>query len=133
MERRKWGSSENWVSALNKFPIHIKGKEPDRVYTISATEADRLGYYPDSRGHRDDRVKLPNHPTHPSRGIFVGNQFQLPDRGMEDPNYSIYGLVDNGDGYAIPTYQGTYVIPEITVTPNQDYYFNSYDNIKLVK
>ena len=44
--------------------------EPSHHYdfTIPEEEANRLGYYPDERGHRDDRVKKPSHPTHPSRG-----------------------------------------------------------------
>lgn len=44
--------------------------EPSHHYdfTIPEEEANRLGYYPDERGHRDDRVKKPAHPTHPSRG-----------------------------------------------------------------
>ena len=48
--------------------------EPKHHYqfTISEEEANRLGYYPDARGHRDDRVKLESHPSHPSRGKWNG-------------------------------------------------------------
>lgn len=37
-------------------------------FTQSEEWANAHGYYPDERGHRDDRVKKPAHPTHPSRG-----------------------------------------------------------------
>lgn len=100
--------------------------------TISEEEANRLGYYPDERGHRDDRVKKVAHPTHPSRGNWKSfNQFDLTDFGMETPNYTLFGVNDGGqDPQAILTYKKGVVIPEITVTPKGNYYFNSYDNIK---
>jgi len=44
--------------------------EPLRDYAYSDEWADAHGYFPDARGHRDDRVKKPAHPTHPSRGTF---------------------------------------------------------------
>lgn len=100
--------------------------------TISEEEANRLGYYPDERGHRDDRVKKVAHPTHPSRGNWKSfNQFDLTDFGMETPNYTLFGVNDGGqDPQAVLTYKKGVVIPEITVTPKGNYYFNSYDNIK---
>lgn len=60
--------------------------EPSHHYdfTIPEEEANRLGYYPDERGHRDDRVKKP---THPSRGKWNSfTEFELTDKGMENPN-----------------------------------------------
>lgn len=100
------------------------------LFTIPEEQADSLGYLPDSRGHRDDRVKLPAHPSHPSRGTWNGNEFQLTDLGMQSPNYTLFGLNDGGqDPQAVLTYKGGAVIPEITVTPNGNYVENPYDNI----
>lgn len=44
--------------------------EPKHHYDFTQSEewANAHGYYPDKRGHRDDRVKKPTHPSHPSRG-----------------------------------------------------------------
>ena len=102
-------------------------------FTISEKEADKLGYYPDERGHRDDRVKKPTHPTHPSRGKWKSfEEFELTDRGMENPNYTLFGLNDGGqDPQAVMTYNGGIVLPEITVTPKGSYIMNPYDNIKI--
>ena len=109
--------------------------EPSHHYdfTISEEEADRLGYYPDERGHRDDRVKKPSHPTHPSRGKWNSfEEFELTDKGMNDPNYTLFGLNDGGqDPQAVMTYKGGIVLPEITVTPEKKYIYNSYDNINI--
>lgn len=109
--------------------------EPSHHYdlTISKEEADRLGYYPDERGHRDDKVKKPSHPTHPSRGKWNSfEEFELTDKGMDDPNYTLFGLNDGGqDPQAVMTYKGGIVLPEITVTPEKKYIYNSYDNINI--
>ncbi len=114
------------------------GRNPhnDRKYTISEEQADKLGYYPDPNNnyHRDDRVKLKDHPTHPSRGQFItlpdGRKvYRLSERGMQDPNYSMWGARDNGDGDATLMYDNTFVLPEITVTPKNNYIDNTYDNI----
>ena len=102
-------------------------------FTISEEEANKLGYYPDERGHRDDRVKKPAHPTHTSRGKWNSfEEFRLTDKGMENPNYTLFGLVDGGqDPQAVMTYKGGVVLPEITVTPKESYIMNPYDNIKI--
>ncbi len=101
-------------------------------FTISEEEANRLGYFPDKRGHRDDRVKKESHPSHPSRGTWSGDYFSLTDKGMEDPNYTLFGLNDGGqDPQAILRYKDSYVLPEMTITPKDSYIYNSYDNIKL--
>lgn len=102
-------------------------------FTISEEEANRLGYYPDKRGHRDDRVKKPTHPTHTSRGKWNSfEEFELTDKGMENPNYTLFGLNDGGqDPQAIMTYKGGIVLPEITITPKESYIMNPYDNIKI--
>ena len=109
--------------------------EPSHHYdfTISEEEANRLGYYPDKRGHRDDRVKKPTHPTHPSRGKWNSlEEFELTDKGMENPNYTLFGLNDGGqDPQAVMTYKGGVVLPEITVTPKKKYIYNPYDNINI--
>ena len=84
-------------------------------FTISEEEANRLGYFPDKRGHRDDRVKKESHPSHPSRGTWSGDYFSLTDKGMEDPNYTLFGLNDGGqDPQAILRYKDSYVLPEIS-------------------
>ena len=129
-------SSGSLVDAIYK---NFKGEEylgkPSHNYdfTISEEEANRLGYYPDERGHRDDRVKKPTHPTHPSRGKWNSfEEFELTDRGMENPNYTLFGLNDGGqDPQAVMTYRGGVVLPEITVTPKKNYIHNPYDNINI--
>lgn len=88
---------------------------------------------PNARGHYDDSVKLPNHPSSPQRGVFNGQYFDLTDKGMEDPNYSLFGLIDNGDGDVTMKYNGTIVMPELTVTPNDNYYDDTYNNIRIRK
>ena len=108
--------------------------EPEHHYDFTESEewANAHGYYPDARGHRDDRVKKPTHPSHPSRGRWDGDKFVLTDFGMQNPNYTIFGLTDGGqDPQAILTYNGGVVLPEVTVTPQSNYIFNPYDNIKL--
>ena len=107
--------------------------EPSHHYdfTISEEEANRLGYYPDKRGHRDDRVKKFTHPTHPSRGKWNSlEEFELTDKGMENPNYTLFGLNDGGqDPQAVMTYKGGVVLPEITVTPKKKYVYLSLIHI----
>lgn len=84
-------------------------------------------------GHYDDAVKLEGHPTHPSRGRWIGrNIFDLTDKGFQDPNYIFFGVLDGDqDPQATLTYKGGVVLPEITVTPKKKYFYNSYDNIKI--
>ena len=101
---------------------------------LSEEELDKLVGKKDDRGHRLDIVKSELHPTHPSRGIFNedGNIFRLTDKGMEDPNYTMFGAVDNDqDPQVVLSYQNGIVLPEWTVTPNGNYVNNSYDNIRL--
>ena len=90
---------------------------------------------PDSRGHYSDKVKLSNHPTHPSRGRFnkSGTKFYLTDFGMQNPNLTLFGTADgNQDGQTTMIYKGGVVLPEITVTPKQGKYIdNTYDQIKI--
>ena len=90
---------------------------------------------PDSRGHYLDKVKLSNHPTHPSRGRFnkSGTKFYLTDFGMQNPNLTLFGTADgNQDGQTTMIYKGGVVLPEITVTPKQGGYVdNTYDQIKI--
>lgn len=108
--------------------------EPEHHYDFTQSEewANAHGYYPDKRGHRDDRVKKPAHPSHPSRGTWKENNFILTNKGLADPNYIFFGLNDGGqDPQAILKYKNTYVIPEFTVTPKGNYINNSYDNIRL--
>ena len=108
--------------------------EPEHHYDFTQSEewANAHGYYPDKRGHRDDRVKKPTHPSHPSRGTWEENNFILTNKGLADPNYIFFGLNDGGqDPQAILKYKDTYVLPEFTVTPKGNYINNSYDNIRL--
>lgn len=90
---------------------------------------------PDSRRHYDDKVKLSNHPTHPSRGRFnkSGTKFYLTDFGMQNPNLTLFGTADgNQDSQTTMIYKGGVVLPEITVTPKQGRYIdNTYDQIKI--
>lgn len=90
---------------------------------------------PDSRGHYLDKVKLSNHPTHPSRGKFnkSGTKFYLTDFGMQNPNLTLFGTADgNQDGQTTMIYKGGVVLPEITVTPKQGRYVdNTYDQVKI--
>ena len=120
--------------------IYLSGQEQPQEaspkhnydFTISEEEADKLGYFKDSRGHRDDRVKKVAHPSHPSRGRWDGNKFNLSTFGFKTPNYTLFGLVDGDqDPQAVLTYNGSIVLPEITVTPKETYILNPYDNIKF--
>lgn len=108
---------------------------PEHNYDFTQSEEwiRRHGYTRDSRGHLDDRVKKPSHPTHPSRGTFrSNNEFELSDRGIGNSNYTLFGLVDNNqDPQATMTYRGSTVLPEMTVTPDKTYIHNSYDNIDI--
>jgi hypothetical protein len=65
-------------------PIEEHLGEPSHHYDFTQSEewANAHGYYPDARGHRDDRVKKIAHPSHPSRGIWDGDKFILTDVGM---------------------------------------------------
>lgn len=94
-----------------------------------------LGYYRDEvSGHRDDAVKLSDHPSHGSRGTFKDidgyHIFDLTDKGANDVNYTISGLIDNGDDHVIPIYNGSYMLPEVTVTPDGNYVHDTYNNLK---
>lgn len=103
-------------------------------FAQSSEWADAHGYYPDVRGHRDDRVKKSTHPSHPSRGTFYddGRRFELSDKGIQNVNHTLFGLNDGGqDPQAVLTHKGAIVLPEITVTPNGNYIHNTYDNIKM--
>lgn len=90
---------------------------------------------PDSRRHYSDKVKLSNHPTHPSRGRFnkSGTKFYLTDFGMQNPNLTLFGTADgNQDGQTTIIYKSGVVLPEITVTPKQGRYVdNTYDQVKI--
>lgn len=138
---QRWKNGENPYSAGRIIDAIYKNNpkeeflgEPSHNYDFTQSEewANARGYYPDERGHRDDRVKKPAHPSHPSRGTWDGDKFVLTDKGMQDPNYTLFGLNDGGqDPQAILTHKGSTVLPEITVTPKGNYIYNSYDNIKL--
>lgn len=110
--------------------------EPSHHYDFTQSEewANSHGYYQDERGHRDDRVKKPAHPTHPSRGKWKSQyQFDLSEKGIENPNYTMFGVVDGQqDPQATLTYNGSIVLPEITVTPSGNYIYNPYDNINIL-
>ncbi len=129
------GTVEDYIDAIySNNPKEEFLGEPKHHYDFTQSEewANAHGYYPDKRGHRDDRVKKPTHPSHPSRGTWEGNNFILTNKGLADPNYIFFGLNDGGqDPQAILKYKDTYVIPEITVTPKGKYINNSYDNIRI--
>lgn len=142
---RKWKHQEggslysagNMVDAIyanNPKSIYLGMPEHKYDFTQSEEWANAHGYFPDERGHRDDRVKKESHPTHPSRGSWKGiNQFHLTDKGMENVNHILFGMVDGGqDPQATLYYKNSIVLPEITVTPKENYYHNTYDNVKLV-
>lgn len=100
-------------------------------FTYSEEWANKHGYYPDSRGHRDDRVKLKAHPTHPSKGTWNGDIFDLSEEGIKDVNYIFKGMNDgNQDPQAILTYKGGVILPEITITPKGNYIQDNYDNLR---
>lgn len=129
-------SAGKMVNTLYESAAEVESLgEPEHHYDFTQSEewANAHGYYPDERGHRDDRVKKPAHPTHPSKGKWNGlNEFQLTDLGMEDPNYIMFGMADGDqDPQAILTYKGAIVLPEITVTPKGNYIHNSYDNLNI--
>ena len=124
-----------WVNTIyQNNPKEDYLGEPTHRYDFTQSEewANAHGYYPDERGHRDDRVKKPAHPSHPNRGKWDKDKFILSELGMQNPNYTLFGLNDGGqDSQASLIYKGGNVIPETTVTPNGNYIFNPYDNIKI--
>lgn len=129
-------SAESLVNAIYDSSVREEflGK-PSHNYDFTQSEewADSHGYLPDSRGHRDDRVKKSTHPTHPSRGNWVGNVFNLTNKGIEDPNYILFGMNDGGqDPQAIMSYEEGIVLPETTITPESSYINNSYDNTHII-
>ena len=129
-------SAGELVKSIEEFTNHEEYLGPpshNYDFTLSEEWADKHGYYPDERGHRDDIVKKEAHPTHPSKGKWKSQyQFDLTDKGIEDPNFILYGLNDGGqDPQATMTYRGGIVLPELTVTPKGNYIYNSYDNIKV--
>lgn len=103
-------------------------------FTQSEQWANARGYFPDERGHRDDRVKKETHPSHPIRGSWnkSGTRFYLSEKGMQDPNHTLFGLSDGGqDPQATLYYKDSIVLPEITVTSKDNYIHNTYDNLKI--
>lgn len=83
---------------------------------------------------KEEYLGEPSHPTHPSRGKWNSSEeFELTDKGMNDPNYTLFGLNDGGqDPQAVMTYKGGIVLPEITVTSDgKKHIYNSYDNINI--
>ena len=124
-----------WINTIyQNNPKEYYLGEPAHHYDFTQSEewANAHGYYPDARGHRDDRVKKPAHPSHSSRGVWDGDKFVLSELGMQNPNYTLFGLNDGGqDPQATLIYKGGNVIPETTVTPSGNYIFNPYDNIKI--
>lgn len=131
------GIRDNYNGTVNSYidGIYANGTEesygnPSDHYN-NVDEEKLKQMTPNARGHYDDSVKLPNHPSSPTRGTFNGQYFDLTDKGFEDPNYTMFGLQDNGDGNAIMRYNGAIVIPELTITPNGNYYNDTYNNIKI--
>ena len=131
------GIKDNYNGTVNSYidGIYANGTEesygnPSDHYN-NVNEEKLKHMTPNARGHYDDSVKLPNHPSSPTRGTFNGQYFDFTDKGFEDPNYTMFGLQDNGDGNAIMRYNGAIVIPELTVTPNGNYYNDTYNNIKI--
>ena len=131
------GIRDNYNGTVNSYidGIYANGTEesygnPSDHYN-NVDEEKLKQMTPNARGHYDDSVKLPNHPSSPTRGTFNGQYFDFTDKGFEDPNYTMFGLQDNGDGNAIMRYNGAIVIPELTVTPNGNYYDDTYNNIKI--
>lgn len=89
---------------------------------------------PNENNHYNDVVKYKNHPTYPSRGKFnkSGTKFYMTDFGMKNPNLTLFGTADGDqDSQATMIYKGGVVLPEITVTPEQRYIDNPYDQIKI--
>lgn len=137
--KKENGGNYKVNSLLDAIYANAKGEKqygnPIENYnnTISENEAELLGYKKDYRGHRDDRVKYSNHPSHPSRGTFdKNNNFNLSDRGLNNSNYTLFGLRDgNQDGESVIKYNNSIVLPEITKTPNSVYIDNPYDNIAI--
>lgn len=134
-QNNSFSNAGQQVASIENSAVKIeKYSDPSNHYnnTISEQEANLRGFFQDARGHRDDRVKKENHPTHPSRGQFNSlYEYQLSDKGMEDPNYTLFGVVDgNQDPQTILTYNNSIVLPEITITPKGGYIDNTYDNVK---
>lgn len=74
----------------------------------------------DSRGHLPDYVKGVDHPSGPTYGKFINDgTFEINDPSAI--NYVRPGLYDNGDYRAKVTYNNSFVLPAITITPNGNY------------
>lgn len=120
-----WGNQD-----LFKYRRYQNGGNYNNVNTALFSK-----YKPTGKDqHRDDRVKLINHPTHPKRGRFTkdGMKFYMSDFGMNNPNLTLFGAPDNyPDGQTTMIYKGGVVLPEITVTPTQRYIDNPYDQFKI--
>lgn len=137
--KKEDGGNYKVNNLLDAIYINAKGEKqygnPIENYnnTISENEAELLGYKKDYRGHRDDRVKYNNHPSHPSRGTFDKyNNFNLSNKGLDNSNYTLFGLGDgNQDGNSVIKYNNSIVLPEITKTPNNVYIDNPYDKIAI--
>lgn len=120
----------NYANAIYQNALEEPYGDPSSHYNnVDMELMQRLT--PDSRGHYDDIVKLPNHPSSPVRGRFNGKYFDLTDEGITNPNYTLFGLIDNGDTDTVLRYNGAYVLPEITVTPKGNYYDDTYNNIRI--
>lgn len=122
------------LEAIENTTKEEKGVEPAHGYDfVNYQQWIADGIPIDSRGHIDDKYKKPNHPSYsgPGGGNWIGKGvFELSDTQMENPNHTLWVLRDNGDGHVIQTYKGGVVLPEITITPQGNYYHNTYDNIK---
>lgn len=142
---RRWAESlvpPPWPFGYGFNPHPFRGD-----YAMSPEEADRLGFKEQSNGHRADHVKKSFvHPTKDERslggggrGIWIQDQlgrsyFKLNNLGMQDPNYTLFGLLDNGDyDTIILAPDGSLLLPEITVTPWGNHVKDSYNNIELYK
>lgn len=128
-------SAGNLVNAIYDASIdeeYLGPPEHNYDFAQAVAWAEAHGYFEDERGHRDDRVKKPTHPTHPSKGTWNGDNFHLTELGMKDPNYIMFGMADGGqDPQATLYYDSAVVLPEFTVTPKGNYIHNSYDNFNI--
>ena len=101
-KHQQGGSVKSIVDNLFENLKEVKYGNYDNVNTKLFSK------YPiQANGHRDDRVKLVNHPSHPSRGKWSNNNkvFNLSDFGMENPNLTFFGLADGNDPNTVLKYK----------------------------
>ena len=123
----------------NKY-IQELGYSPEDYDNYDYDKFENSGLTIGENGHYPDEFKKDIHPTSLKAGEFKtdinGNQyFDVSDWNLyENPrgiNNTIFGKYEQGDGSVPVIYNGSYILPEMTVTPDNVYIHDTYDNNKI--